>query len=189
MVLLLASVVALSGCDRQSGPAPQPAGNTALPIGAQDAKEAGYAINRSHKGKPWPAFSFEAPNGDKVTLQSFKGRPVLVNLWATWCAPCIKELPSIEKLARREADRLQVLAISQDMEGRKVVDAWWKKQSFTLLQPYIDAKADFSFSLSGDGVLPVTILFDASGKEVWRVTGPMEWDGPEAKAILMDADK
>lgn len=189
MVLLLASIVAVSGCDRQSAPASQPVGNTVLSVSPQSPKASSYAIDRSHKGKPWPTFSFEAPNGDKVTLQSFKGRPVLVNLWATWCAPCIKELPSIEKLARREAEQLQVLAISQDMEGRKAVDAWWQKQSFTLLQPYIDAKADFSFSLSGDGVLPVTILFDAWGAEVWRVTGPMEWDGAEAKALLKDADR
>jgi thiol-disulfide isomerase/thioredoxin len=144
-------------------------------------------IDRSKKGTPWPAYGFEAPNGDKVKLADFKGRPVLMNLWATWCGPCIKELPSIEAIAKREADKLQVLAISQDTEGRKTVDAWWKQQKFTLLQPYVDAKADFSFNLGGGGELPVTVLYDATGKEVWRAIGPMDWSSAAAKALIAEA--
>jgi thiol-disulfide isomerase/thioredoxin len=190
MVSFLALMVMLAGCDRQSDPAPQPAANTvSAKASTPTAGAEAFRVDRSQKGKAWPAFGFEAPNGDRVTLASFKGRPVLMNLWATWCAPCIKELPSIDALARREAERLQVLAISQDLEGRKAVDAWWSKQSFTLLQPYIDAEANFSFSLGGDGALPVTILYDATGKELWRVIGPADWAGDEAKQLLAEALK
>ncbi len=109
-----------------------------------------------------------------------------MNLWATWCAPCIRELPSIEKLAVREANRLHVIAISQDMEGANIVGPWWDKQGFKLLQPYTDAKADFSFNLGGGGALPVTVLYDAQGKEVWRVIGPMDWSGPEAAKLIAE---
>ncbi len=187
MCLLLGLTVLIASCDRQSAPAPQPVENKSPPTSASPPAALRTGVDRSHKGKPWPAISFEAPNGDKVTLQNFAGRPVLVNLWATWCTPCIKELPSIETLARSEAERLQVLAISQDDKGGKVVDPWWQSQGFTLLQPYLDTAMAFSFKLGGDGVLPVTVLYSASGKEIWRVTGPMEWDGAEAKALLAEA--
>ncbi len=184
---LLCLTFMLAACDRQSSPSPQPSTNQTVPA-ANNAKEGESAvIDRSQKGKPWPGYGFEAPNGDKVTLADFKGRPVLMNLWATWCAPCIKELPSLEAVAKREAEALQVLAISQDLDGRKAVDAWWKGQSFTLLQPYIDAKADFSFNIGGGGALPVTVLYDAAGKEIWRAIGPMDWSSDKAKALIAEA--
>jgi thiol-disulfide isomerase/thioredoxin len=132
-----------------------------------------------------PIVAFEAPNGDQVTLGDFRGRPVLVNLWATWCGPCVAEMPTLDKLAAREAERLQVLVVSQDTQGRKIVDDYWNKQSFTLLQPYVDAKADLGFAFA-TGMVPTTVLYDAKGKEVWRVIGGMNWDGPRANTLLAE---
>jgi thiol-disulfide isomerase/thioredoxin len=187
IIPFLGLALLLGGCDRQSTPASQPKRNETVPPAAMATEGETAQIDRSQKGQPWPGYGFEAPNGDKVTLADFKGRPVLMNLWATWCGPCIKELPSLEAVAQREAEALQVLAISQDLDGRKTVDAWWKQQKFKLLQPYIDAKADFSFKLGGGGALPITVLYDAAGKEVWRAIGPMDWSSAKAKALIAEA--
>ena len=101
-----------------------------------------------------PDTVFEAPNGEPVKLAEFMGQPVLVNLWATWCGPCIAEMPQLDALAAREAARMQVIAISQDMKGRPAVDRWWKEQTFAQLKPYLDQKADMSFAFGG-GTLPL----------------------------------
>lgn len=182
-VSVLPVLLLLAACDRQS--TPQPQGEPAKPA-SPATMAAPSKADYSHKGAPAPANAFAAPNGDSVTFADFKGRPILVNLWATWCAPCLKELPSIDVLAAREAEGLQVLAISQDMKGRAVVAPWWDKQGFKLLEPYVDEKADLSFAFGG-GSLPMTILFDAQGKEVWRVVGEMDWAGDAAKALIAEA--
>ena len=129
--------------------------------------------------------SFVDPAGKPVTLAAFKGQPVLVNLWATWCGPCVKEMPSLDRLAARTKGQLRVLAISQDAAKQAVdpVPAWWAKAGLANLQPYRDGENNLGFAYGG-GQLPTTVLYDASGKEVWRVMGDMDWNGPEAAALL-----
>jgi thiol-disulfide isomerase/thioredoxin len=180
---ILVVTLMVGGCDKQSDPAPQaPAPNAAS---TPTTPEQTGTLDISQKGKPMPVVAFEAPNGDQVTLGDFRGRPLLVNLWATWCGPCVAEMPTLDKLAAREAERLQVLVVSQDTQGRKIVDDYWNKQSFTLLQPYVDAKADLGFAFA-TGMVPTTVLYDAKGKEVWRVIGGMNWDGPRANTLLAE---
>lgn len=181
---LLVFTFALSGCDRQSSPKPQ---EKAPLASAQGSKaELTGAIDRSHKGAAMPDVQFEAPDGKMVRLADFTGKPVLVNLWATWCGPCVAEMPLLETLATREADKLQVLAVSQDMKGRPAVEKWWTQQGFKTLQPYVDAKADLGFALGG-GSLPTTILYDKTGKEVWRMIGAAEWDSAQQMTLIEEA--
>lgn len=187
MAPFLALTLIVGGCDRQSAPAPQQeAVEKAAPAPAGEGSAATYTVDRAQKGEAMPTLPFETADGAKITLAAFKGRPVLVNLWATWCGPCVVEMPLLEKLAAREANALQVIAISQDMKGRAAVDPWWSKQGFTMLQPYLDATADLSFKLGG-GSLPMTVLYDADGREVWRLTGALDWTGAEAKALIGEA--
>jgi thiol-disulfide isomerase/thioredoxin len=183
---LLILTFATSACDRQSDPKPQGEGPISSP--AAPKAELSGTVDRSQKGAAMPDVAFESPSGEMVKLSSFKGKPVLVNLWATWCGPCIAEMPTIERLATREAGQLTVLAISQDMKGRPAVEAWWNKQGFKTLQPYVDAKADLGFALGG-GSLPTTILYDKDGKEVWRMMGGAEWDAPAQKTLIEEALK
>ena len=187
-VLMLGLIVA--GCDKQSDPKPQGGDTQSSPAQPQAALSKGEeltgTIDRSHKGEAMPDVSFEAPDGATVKLAAFKGQPVLVNVWATWCGPCIAEMPTIEKLAAREAGRLQVLAVSQDMKGRPAVEKWWNTQGFKTLQPYVDKKADLGFALGG-GALPTTILFDKDGKEIWRMVGGAEWDNAASKKLIEEA--
>lgn len=181
IVCLLLGAALVGGCDRQSPPAPQ--GNQAA--GNFPAPVAGGKLDRSHKSEAAPAFAFTGPDGKQTTLADFTGKPLLVNLWATWCVPCIKELPSLDALAGETAGKLQILAISQDMKGKEKVDPFWAKAGLKHLTPYIDA--DMGFSMGMGANLPTTILYDAAGKEVWRVGGDFDWMSAQAKALIAEA--
>ena len=142
-------------------------------------------LDRSFAGTAAPASSFQDPDGETVSLADFRGKPLLVNLWATWCAPCIAEMPTLDGLAGREKG-LQVLAVSQDMEGKEKVDAFFAQRSFDRLEPYIDPKLSLMMELKVD-TLPTTILYDAEGREVWRMTGMEDWEGKRAAGLLQEA--
>jgi thiol-disulfide isomerase/thioredoxin len=171
--MLLVVGVALAGCDA----APTPAQPTAVTPTRLNA------IDRSHAGSPAPAIIFERSGGDKVRMADFRGRPVLVNLWATWCAPCIAEMPQIDALAASRRGKLAVLPISQDMEGWLAVKPFFAKGKFTTLQPYVDQPGSFAESLKARG-LPISILYDANGKEVWRIAGTPNWADLAKKGVV-----
>jgi thiol-disulfide isomerase/thioredoxin len=178
--LLGSFALLLAGCDRQSDPAPQPKAEQAA---AAEPEQAG-TLDISQRGTSTPTIAFEGPDGKPVKLSEFRGRPLLVNLWATWCGPCVAEMPTLDALSGREAERLQVIVVSQD-NSREKVTAWWAKQSFKRLAPYLDARSDLGFAFA-TGMVPTTVLYDKDGKEVWRVLGGMNWDGPRANTLLAE---
>jgi len=182
--LLGSCALLLAGCDKQSAPAPQAEGNSSAQSDAPAGPEQAGTVDMSHRGEAMPSVVFEDPKGAPATLAAFKGKPLLVNLWATWCGPCVAEMPTLDTIAGREAARLQVVVISQD-SNRALVDSWWAKRSLPHLKPYLDAKSDLGFAYN-TGMLPTTILYDAQGKEVWRVIGSMNWDGPRANTLLAE---
>jgi thiol-disulfide isomerase/thioredoxin len=113
---------------------------------------------------------------------------LLVNLWATWCAPCVKEMPTLDSLAAREDGGLQVLAISQDGEAREKVERFFADQRFSALEAYLDPKMEMMPELAVD-TLPTTILYDPDGKEVWRMVGIADWESQESAALIAEASK
>lgn len=143
-------------------------------------------LDRSSAGTPAPRSIFEDPAGEAITLSDFRGKPLLVNLWATWCPPCIAEMPALDGLAIREPG-LQVLAVSEDLNGHDKVDAFFAQRRFRKLQPYIDPGLSLMTELKVD-TLPTTILYDAEGREVWRMTGMADWQGERAARLLTEAD-
>ncbi|MCC2980024.1 TlpA family protein disulfide reductase [Sphingomonas sp. IC4-52] len=153
------------------------------PSKAQPAAAAG-TVDRSHKGEAAPAVSFFDPAGKKISLADFRGEPVLLNLWATWCAPCIKEMPSLDVAAAAMRGKVRVIAVSQDMEREKVAPFFAERQ-LKNLDPYVDP--DLGLSLTYKVNLPTTIMLGADGRELWRVSGAMDWAGPEAKALMDEA--
>ena len=132
-----------------------------------------------------PAVLFRDPDGEPASLADFRGKPVLVNLWATWCAPCIAEMPTLDALAARERG-IEVLALSQDIGGPEKVDAFFAARKFRALEPFVDTELAVMTEL-GISTLPTTILYDAAGKEVWRMTGMEEWTGSRAARLLKEA--
>lgn len=188
VVLLLGSALFAAACDRQSGAVGQ--ANTALSDEVTGAPAPAAApksgvFDRSHKGEAAPAAAFTAPNGERVTIASFRGKPVLVNLWATWCAPCVAEMPTLDAAAGRLGDRVAVIAVSQDLDGPAKVLPFFERRGFRHLRPYLDPEVALS---TGYGVnLPATILYNADGREVWRRLGAFEWDSPEAARAIAEA--
>jgi thiol-disulfide isomerase/thioredoxin len=185
--LLAACALTAAGCDRQSDPVSQPEPTAAGAPAAADAsggEEPAGKLDISKRGEAMPDVTFEAPDGTPVKLSDFRGKPLLVNLWATWCGPCVAEMPTLDALAVQRGPALKVLVVSQDGERAKV-DAWWAKQSYRLLEPYLDRKSDLGFAF-GTGMVPTTVLYDADGREVWRVIGGMDWNGPRANTLLAE---
>ena len=134
-------------------------------------------------GELMPAANVTDPDGRKLNLGALQGTPVLVNLWATWCAPCVKELPLLDDLAGEYDERLHVIAVSQDMQGAEKVVPFFAQHKYDYLEPWMDPENALGFALGG-GQLPVTVLYDASGQEVWRVTGDYDWSNEEARAAI-----
>lgn len=181
IVPLLGMALMAGGCDRQSPENPQPKAEI-----AKAEPEAAGTVDMTGRGAAMPDTVFEAPDGGKVRLADFKGKPVLVNLWATWCGPCVAEMPTLDALAKREGARLQVIAVSQDnKENQPKIAKVWAERKLTTMRSYLDAKSDLGFAF-GTGMVPTTVLYDAEGKEVWKVVGAMNWDGPRANTLLSE---
>jgi thiol-disulfide isomerase/thioredoxin len=176
--------LALLGCEREVAKSPETKPPAApAPIG----EKATGRLDRSHAGSTAPYAAFEDPTGEPASLQDFRGKPVLLNLWATWCAPCVAEMPTLDALAASRDD-IEVLAVSQDMGGATKVDAFFEKRKFRMLEPYLDQELALMTGLKVD-TLPTTILYDATGREVWRMTGMEDWKGERAAALIAEALK
>lgn len=171
--LMVVLLLMLAACDRQSAQQEQ----------AQGAPARSDKTDFSHKGEEAPAMPFVGPDGGPATLATFRGKPLLVNLWATWCAPCIAEMPALDRLAAREKERLQLVAISQDMAGKRAVEPFFAQAKLTTLKPYIDKENVLMLALKSE-TLPMTILYDSEGREMWRITGAFDWEGPAARKLL-----
>jgi thiol-disulfide isomerase/thioredoxin len=178
-LLIALAAPSLGACDRQKDDAPQaPAAET----------ESGKGVDRSHKGQAAPTVTFKNPDGGDFDLSKFKGTPVLVNLWASWCAPCIKELPTLQELEAAQAGegRLGVIAVSQDMAPQGSVEAFLAERDIGRFAAFHDEKMALTEAL-GIQVMPTTILYDAQGKEVWRYVGDLDWTSNEAARLLAEA--
>ena len=119
-----------------------------------------------------------------LTLADFRGKVVLVNLWATWCAPCVREMPTLDRLqAVLGSADFEVVAIAQDRKGFEVVTPFLHDRDIEQLSVYADSssQATRAFGVLG---LPASVLIDRAGNEIGRLIGPAEWDSPEAIALI-----
>lgn len=178
----------LGACDRQSEAPAQQRDDASAPSGGEEAGVAGKngTLDIESKGEPMPDIVIGTPDGGTVGLTSFKGKPLLVNLWATWCGPCVAEMPTLDELAEREGSELKVLTVSQDVQGLEVAGPWFDEKGFRNLEAYTDSENQLMFHY-GTGVLPTTVLYDADGKEVWRMIGSMEWTNARAELLIQEA--
>jgi thiol-disulfide isomerase/thioredoxin len=133
--------------------------------------------------QPAPAVSFTTEAGKPASLGDFKGKPAVVNLWATWCGPCRREMPSLDKLQAAFAGRLTVAAIAEDHGGATVVDPFVAKQGFRALTVFLDPKEAVAqaFGVSG---LPTSLVLDAKGRVVGKVVGAADWTSAKMLAVL-----
>jgi thiol-disulfide isomerase/thioredoxin len=134
--------------------------------------------------EPLPAFSFQDASGRERTLADWRGKVVLLNLWATWCAPCRKEMPALDRLqAELGSDRFEVVALSVDRTGLAGAKKFLDETKAARLALYADPSARLAATLRAVG-LPATLLIDAEGREIGRLLGPAEWDSEDAKRLI-----
>ncbi|MEM1370805.1 MAG: TlpA disulfide reductase family protein [Pseudomonadota bacterium] len=129
-------------------------------------------------------FAFVDNTGAPVKLSNFAGRTVLLNLWATWCAPCRHEMPALDRLQQRlGGDDFEVVALSLDRGGLLPSQEFFDEIEVKALKLYADPTTRANKPLKVIG-MPTTILIDAKGREVGRLVGPAEWDHPDAVRLI-----
>lgn len=153
---------------------------------AESGPAAGAVANFeiAEEPRPAPEGQFVDANGDTVSLSDFRGKLVLLNFWATWCGPCVRELPDLDRLqAELGGAGFQVIALSSDRKGPEVVAPFLAKLGVERLTPYNDRRATVQRAFKVHG-LPTTVLLDAEGRELGRLVGPAEWDSEDAKRLI-----
>jgi thiol-disulfide isomerase/thioredoxin len=197
-VLSVTSFALLAGCDRESARKeqaqadaaatdPTPAKAAPISFGLESAGGMKANLSYAKRGAAAPAVPFTGADGREVSLRDYAGRPLLVNLWATWCAPCKAEMPTLDALAALEEGRVSVIAVSQDLNGRAPVRTFFESAQITNLEPFTDPDNGLLGAIGGNPALPVTLLYDSDGREVWRVSGGVEWDDEEIVRLLAEA--
>ena len=133
--------------------------------------------------QPAPEVAFTDAAGNPASLADFRGKPAVINLWATWCAPCLREMPSLERLQARLDGRLTVAAVSQDRGGAAVVEPFVARLGLEKIKVYLDPKSAVGRAFGVRG-LPTSIVLDAEGRVVGRLEGEAEWDSDKMLAVL-----
>jgi thiol-disulfide isomerase/thioredoxin len=133
--------------------------------------------------KPLPTLNITDEAGNPIDLETFRGRVVLLNIWATWCAPCVAEMPSLNQLqAKAGGAEFAVIPLSLD-RGPGLVQDFYRKRDLQNLLIFMDSKGGSVADLNIKG-LPTSILIDAEGREVGRLTGDADWRTPEVIDLI-----
>lgn len=165
--------------------APAPATTSATSAG-QSKLNAGEMAAFVFKPTPeaLPEVTFSDGKGQPRTLKEWNGRVILVNLWATWCAPCRKEMPALAALQRELGSKdFEVVALAVDRAGTEAIQKFLTTSKSTDLALYIDPTARAGTALKAAG-MPTTLLIDRQGREIGRLTGAAEWDSADAKRLI-----
>ena len=134
--------------------------------------------------RPAPDTQLQTLDGEPVPLADYKDKIVLVNFWATWCLPCIREMPSLERLqASFDKEKFLILAVSVDRGGAAKVVPFLEKHEIDGLTPLLDQKMRLASALKVPG-MPTTFLLDRDGRVLGSLPGIAEWDAPEALALV-----
>ncbi len=136
-------------------------------------------------GQALPEAELTDASGNRVRIDSLSGKPVVLNLWATWCAPCVAELPTLDNLARASQNRFAVVALSQDLGDHSTPTGFLRQRNLTHLIGWHDGENILGIAMGQ--ALPTTILVGSDGREKLRVIGPLDWNGPEASVLLREA--
>lgn len=155
----------------------EPRGNPSLSPSRQDGE---FVLAAAEQRREAPGFAFAGIDGRPLRLADFRGKVLLVNLWATWCPPCIAEMPDLDSTQRKlGGDRFQVVAVSLDRAGIDHASTWLQRNEIKALKPYAADPAQF-----GNALLPTSLLLDRNGRVAWHGAGLRDWTGAEAQAAI-----
>jgi thiol-disulfide isomerase/thioredoxin len=188
----LAAVYGIGGFARNpSGPAVCTDARATVKRIAPLARGELAALTIASDPRPLPALAFSAPDGTKRALADFHGRTVLLNLWATWCVPCRKEMPALNALEEKlGGDKFEVVAVNIDTRDPEKPKAWLKENGITRLGYYADPSAKIFQDLKAVGKafgMPTTVLIDPAGCELASLAGPAEWASEDALKLVRGA--
>ena len=130
-----------------------------------------------------PPIAFTDEAGEEKSLADYRGTPVAVHFWATWCFPCRAEMPTMDALQRELGDDLVILPLSLDRGGAELVRRYYNDHDLTTLPIFIDEKMKAGRALRVHGI-PATVFFDGEGAEVARVLGDRDWDDPDVIELV-----
>ena len=187
MVTVMRKIAAfLAGCVACAIVAAFAAQSSAASTGSAAIGAAEIALGFEITAPPRPRgdIAFGDAGGAPLTIADKRGKVVLLNLWATWCPPCVREMPSLDHLqARLGGAGFEVVAVSVDRAGAQVVDPFYARMGLEHLAKYFDPTSRISRALGVIG-LPTTVLIDRDGNEVGRVAGAADWDSAAALALI-----
>lgn len=156
----------------------------ALQRSGETAAVQGSVLRMHASPRVLPEIAFVDGTGKPVTLANFRGRTLLLNVWATWCPPCREEMPSLDRLQKAlGGPRFEVVALSLDAGGAEEVKRFYQEMGIASLAIYVDPGMRATAKLATPGV-PTTLLIDAKGRELGRHAGPAQWDGEEAMRVI-----
>ena len=134
---------------------------------------------RLGKGVPAPDFTLPGLDGNKISIAEYKGKVIFLNIWATWCPPCVEEMPSMEKLYQKlKGESFEILAVSIDVSGSESVLPFMKKHKLSF-PALLDTKGDIKNLYQTTGV-PESFIIDKEGIIVEKIIGPRDWASPGA---------
>jgi thiol-disulfide isomerase/thioredoxin len=175
-------IYGFKGEPRKEEVAPPPVATGSFSKALATGPLAGFIIHPTRKDIA--PFTFANDKGETIDLSKWKGRVVLLNLWATWCAPCRKEMPDLSKLQTElGGPDFEVVALSLDRKGLAASQVFLKETGVANLAAYVEPDGKALAKLQALG-LPATILIDRAGREAGRILGPLEWSSPEALAMV-----
>ncbi len=178
VLVLAASIVGVWFAVRSSPTAPT------ADVGPAALAQRAFVFVPHASPSPISDVEFEDGQGNKHALTDFRGKVVLLNIWATWCVPCRTEMPTLDRLqSRLGSENFEVVALSVDRGGQAAVKSFFDEIDVRSLAIYVDATTEVLAKLSVIGV-PTTLLIDAEGREVARYIGPAQWDRPEVIATI-----
>jgi thiol-disulfide isomerase/thioredoxin len=130
-----------------------------------------------------PEVTLVSVDGGEVQLSDHRGEPLVINFWATWCAPCREEMPSLDRLQAEMGDRLEVVTVATGRNSPAGIRRFFDEEGIENLPMLTDPDQELARGMAVLG-LPVTVILDPEGREIGRLTGGAEWDTAEAIAIL-----
>jgi thiol-disulfide isomerase/thioredoxin len=180
-VLIVSIVMAYREITSTDARTPVPARSTVADSGSN---KTAFVFTIHPQPRVLPAIRFADEKERAMTLQDFRGKFVLLNIWATWCVPCREEMPTLDRLqAKLGGPDFEVVALSIDRGGPFVVSTFYSEIGIRALRIYVDKTGDAATDLGVVG-LPATLLIDREGREIGRKIGPAEWDSPEVVTLI-----
>ena len=180
-VLAVSIVMAYREGTSTDAQTPVPARTTVVDSGSN---KTAFVFNIHPQPRVLPTIRFADEKGHAMTLQDFRGKVVLLNLWATWCPPCREEMPTLDRLqARLGGPGFEVVAVSIDRDGLPAVQEFYLQTAIKQLRVYLDKSGEASANLGATGI-PTTLLIDRESREIGRKIGPAEWDSLEVVTLI-----